>query len=135
MKSRISFIRLIAIPVILSAILTIHACQQARAGNVDQVSQESDRQAMELYNQYCANCHGTDLRGGNAQSLLDGIWQFGDGYGYVHRNIEFGIPHLGMPSYASSLSNKEISLLVDFLFEWLIVLGDLILQLSFVSKR
>ncbi len=110
-------IRLTAIPVAFLAFLTIHSCQNARAGGADRDLQESDRQAVELYNQYCANCHGTDLRGGNAQSLLDGIWQFGDGNGYVRRNIEFGIPHLGMPSYASSLSSKEIRLLVDYLYE------------------
>jgi glucose/arabinose dehydrogenase len=58
-----------------------------------------------------------DLRGGNAQSLLDGVWQFGDGSGYVSRNIKFGIPHLGMPSYVNSLSEDEIKSLVDFLYE------------------
>jgi len=73
-------------------------------------------EGAELYNRYCATCHGTDLRGGNAQSLLDGIWQFGDGYGYVSRNIEFGIPHLGMPSYRDVLSDREIRTLVDYLY-------------------
>ena len=57
------------------------------------------------------------MDGGNAQSLLDGIWQFGDGEGYIRRNIQFGIPHLGMPSYQESLNDKEIKLLVDFLYE------------------
>lgn len=69
-----------------------------------------------LYVQYCATCHGTDLRGGNAQSLLDGVWQFGDGYGYVRRNIEYGIPHLGMPSYDEVLSPDEINALVEYLY-------------------
>jgi glucose/arabinose dehydrogenase len=69
-----------------------------------------------LYSRYCATCHGTDLRGGNAQSLLDGVWQFGDGYGYVSRNIEFGIPHLGMPSYRDALSGDEIGALVNYLY-------------------
>jgi len=67
------------------------------------------------YVEYCANCHGSDLRGGNAQSLLDGIWQFGDAESYIFRNIKFGIPHLGMPSYEASLSDGEIDELVDFL--------------------
>ncbi|MBT6006721.1 MAG: cytochrome c, partial [Prolixibacteraceae bacterium] len=30
-----------------------------------------------LYQQNCAQCHGADLKGGNATSLIDGIWQFG----------------------------------------------------------
>lgn len=73
--------------------------------------------ANEVYQQYCASCHGVDLKGGNAQSLVDGVWQFGDGDGYVRRNIQFGIPHLGMPSYDVSLSDAEIQLLVLFLYE------------------
>ena len=77
---------------------------------------DQDQTAKEIYDQYCSNCHGTDLRGGNAQSLLDGVWQFGDGPGYVNRNIKFGIPHLGMPSYEQSLTDQEIRLLVDYLY-------------------
>jgi glucose/arabinose dehydrogenase len=67
------------------------------------------------YVEYCSNCHGMDLRGGNAQSLLDGIWQFGLKESYIFRNIKFGIPHLGMPSYEASLTDAEINALVDFL--------------------
>lgn len=70
-----------------------------------------------LYMQNCATCHGADLgHGGMAQSLVDGIWQFGDGRGYVTRNIKFGIPHMGMPSYEKTLTDKEISAIVDFIY-------------------
>lgn len=88
--------------------LFILSCSQAKADS---------KSPAELYAQYCSSCHGVDLRGGNAQSLVDGIWQFGDGQGYVSRNIQFGIPHLGMPSYEASLSKDEIKLLVDYLYE------------------
>jgi hypothetical protein len=44
-----------------------------------------------LYQQNCAQCHGSDLNGGNATSLVDGIWQFGEENGYQFRNIKFGI--------------------------------------------
>ena len=30
-----------------------------------------------------------------------------DGQGYVSRNIKFGIPHLGMPSYENSLNDED----------------------------
>jgi mono/diheme cytochrome c family protein len=99
---------------LLFTILPI-ACKQAMAEKQD--GNDQDQRAKEIYDQYCSNCHGKDLRGGNAQSLLDGIWQFGDGTGYVTRNIKFGIPHLGMPSYETSLTDEEISLLVDWLYE------------------
>jgi len=95
--------------------LMLSGCKQtlAKDGGAD----DPDQRAKEIYDQYCSNCHGTDLRGGNAQSLLDGVWQFGDGQGYVSRNIKFGIPHLGMPSYEQSLTEQEIKLLVDYLYK------------------
>jgi aldose sugar dehydrogenase len=94
---------------------TCAGCTHASANKTG--GEDSDQRAREIYDQYCSNCHGKDLRGGNAQSLLDGIWQFGDGSGYVSRNIKYGIPHLGMPSYESSLDDEEIKLLVDYLYE------------------
>ncbi len=69
----------------------------------------------ELYQQNCAQCHGADLMGGNATSLVDKIWQFGDGNSYIMRNIKFGIPHLGMPSYKETLTDEQISSIVDYL--------------------
>ena len=71
----------------------------------------------ELYKLHCATCHGTDLRGGMSKSLLDGVWQFGDGRGYVTRNIRDGIPNLGMPSFEKTLTEDEIGSIVDYLYE------------------
>jgi aldose sugar dehydrogenase len=68
-----------------------------------------------LYATNCAQCHGADLNGGNATSLIDGIWQFGDGGSYKRRNIKFGIPHLGMPSYEKTLSDDEIASIMDYI--------------------
>jgi glucose/arabinose dehydrogenase len=68
-----------------------------------------------LYQQYCAQCHGTDLNGGNAASLIDGIWQFGSENGYITRNIKHGIPHLGMPSYERSISDEDIRSVVQYI--------------------
>jgi len=90
------------IPIIIFSLLTA-------------ASAASDGEA--LYQQSCASCHGPELQGGNAQSLVDGVWQFGASRGYIYRNIEFGIPNLGMPSYSDSLSRDEIEAIVDFLEE------------------
>ena len=70
-----------------------------------------------LYQQNCAQCHGSDLNGGNATSLIDGIWQFGAEDGYMRRNIKFGIPHLGMPSYEKTLSDTEINSILKYIRE------------------
>lgn len=67
-----------------------------------------------LYQQYCATCHGADLKGGNSGSLVDGIWQFGAADSYKFRNVKFGIPHLGMPSYGAALKDDEIKAIMQF---------------------
>ena len=115
MKARISCkeIQTLLILLILSFLFT--RCNQSPSEG--ELSASSDQGAKEIYDQYCSNCHGKDLRGGNAQSLLDGVWQFGDGTGYVSRNIKYGIPHLGMPSYESSLDDDQIQLLVEYLYK------------------
>ncbi|WP_340112203.1 PQQ-dependent sugar dehydrogenase [Maribellus mangrovi] len=76
-------------------------------------TQAQDGQA--LYQQNCASCHGADLNGGNAASLIDGVWQFGAENSYIYRNIKFGIPHLGMPSYEATLSDAEIGSILDYI--------------------
>jgi len=68
-----------------------------------------------LYQQNCAQCHGADLNGGNATSLVDGVWQFGAEDGYQFRNIKFGIAHLGMPSYEKTLADDEIRSIMSFM--------------------
>jgi aldose sugar dehydrogenase len=70
-------------------------------------------EAEKLYNQHCAQCHGKGLQGGMSSSLFDGVWNYGEGTNYIRRNIKFGIPHVGMPKYEETLSDSEISLLVD----------------------
>ncbi|NUM55616.1 MAG: PQQ-dependent sugar dehydrogenase [Candidatus Hydrogenedentes bacterium] len=68
-----------------------------------------------LYQQFCAQCHGADLRGGNAQSMVDGVWQFGDGKWYLTSNVKHGITDLGMPAYESSMSDAQIGAVVDYI--------------------
>ncbi len=67
-----------------------------------------------LYQKNCASCHGADLNGGNAKSLVDAVWEFGSGDSYIFRNIKFGITHLGMPSYGETLKDNEIRSIMDF---------------------
>ncbi len=70
-----------------------------------------------LYGRNCATCHGANLTGGNAGSLVDGVWQFGAEDGYVFRNIKFGIAHLGMPSYQAMLKDDEIRSIMSYIRE------------------
>ena len=70
-----------------------------------------------LYQTNCAQCHGAELQGGNAQSLVDGIWQFGGQSWAVSRTITQGITHLGMPAFGLALAQGEISAIMAFLKE------------------
>jgi len=71
--------------------------------------------AEAIYMQRCATCHGKNLEGGNAQSMLDGVWQFGGDDGSMFRNIKFGISAVGMPDYQNALSDDEIRGLMKYM--------------------
>lgn len=98
--------------IILSSLLSI-----GTALSIFAQTAEPENKAALHYQEYCANCHGANFQGGNAQSLVDGVWQFGGKRSYMFRNVKFGIQHLGMPSYAASLSDEDINSLVAFLLE------------------
>ncbi|MBI1319581.1 MAG: c-type cytochrome [Candidatus Hydrogenedens sp.] len=71
--------------------------------------------AAALYQQHCAQCHGADLRGGNASSMVDGVWNHGTGTGSYKRNIKHGLTHMGMPAYEATLSDREIDALAEYI--------------------
>jgi len=75
------------------------------------------QEAAKLYQANCSHCHGHTFQGGSAQSLVDGVWKFGNSAGYITRNIKFGITHLGMPAYGKTLSEREIRVLANFLLD------------------
>ena len=117
MRNRTCSIQIPFIAAIFLLAMLISSCGQNSPARADNPVQATNSNAAQIYSNYCASCHGADYGGGNSQSLIDGVWQFGDGSGYVSRNIKFGIPHLGMPSFENTLSEEEIKLLVDFLYE------------------
>jgi glucose/arabinose dehydrogenase len=71
----------------------------------------------ETFTTYCASCHGADLKGDIAQSLLDASWQFGSGEDDIARSIKFGYPHHGMPAWGNILADNEIDSLVSYLLQ------------------
>jgi glucose/arabinose dehydrogenase len=70
-----------------------------------------------LYQTHCSHCHGDKFQGGNAQSLIDGVWQFGSKKNHIARNIKNGITHLGMPAYEKTLSDREINQLTTYILD------------------
>ncbi len=72
-----------------------------------------DHPGRAFYAQYCATCHGADMDGGMASSLVDGQWEFGDSREDIYRSIADGIPEAGMPAYRDVLDERQINLIVD----------------------
>jgi glucose/arabinose dehydrogenase len=70
-------------------------------------AQDTDK-GREIYEEYCATCHGEDMNGGMAASLIDGDWQFGSKSSHHFRNIKYGISERGMPAFADALSDDDI---------------------------
>lgn len=68
-----------------------------------------------LYATQCSSCHGMDLQGGGASSLIDGHWEYGVGEQQVFRRIKFGIEEMGMPAYEPAMSDNEIRGLTQFI--------------------
>jgi glucose/arabinose dehydrogenase len=79
------------------------------------IAQEAPLMGEALYQKACASCHGKDLRGGQAQSLVDAIWQFGSGRGDMLRNIKHGISDFSMPAFETTLSDDQIRSVLDYL--------------------
>ncbi len=77
----------------------------------------SAQEVAARYQQNCAPCHGAALEGGNAQSLVDAVWQFGSKKSHIFRNVKYGIADFAMPAFEAALSDQEINELIDFIFE------------------
>jgi aldose sugar dehydrogenase len=75
------------------------------------------RDAVTLYSQLCANCHGADLRGDKARSLLDATWQHAETDDDIARVIREGVARSGMPAFTAALSEAETRALVVLIRE------------------
>ncbi len=71
----------------------------------------------ETYAQLCANCHGKNLEGGQAQSLLDDVWVAGGDEESLAKSIRNGFPDKGMPAWGAAIPEKEVRAMVIYLLE------------------
>ena len=74
---------------------------------------EDIERGEQLYEEYCTTCHGDDLDGGMAGSLIDGDWQFGSKDSHIFRNVKYGILDRGMPGFEGTLSDDDIRNILD----------------------
>jgi aldose sugar dehydrogenase len=65
------------------------------------------RDVARLSTELCVGCHGPNLNGGPAPSLLDSVWKSGSDDDSILRSIRDGFPQANMPPFATVLSEEE----------------------------
>jgi glucose/arabinose dehydrogenase len=99
----------------------LFACAAAilsAAAFVSPASAQLSKDAVKLYAELCASCHGANQEGGAGTSLVDGIWNRGNGDDeYIARMITAGLPSLGMPAFGATLDAGRVRALTVFLRE------------------
>lgn len=79
-------------------------------------AQDASNPGRQLYDRYCASCHGQNLAGsGTGVNLVDGEWKHGDTRSEIAESIKEGLPQMGMPSFGEQLSDQQVDQLVDFI--------------------
>jgi aldose sugar dehydrogenase len=68
------------------------------------------------YRQYCAGCHGNDMK-----TFVNHEWKFGKTRSAVFKAIKYGYPTTGMPAYDVTFSDKETYNLTDYLLKGIAV--------------
>ena len=67
----------------------------------------ASRDPAQLATELCVGCHGPNLAGGPAPSLIDSIWKTGSDDESILRAIREGNPQANMPPYKAVLSEEE----------------------------
>ncbi len=75
------------------------------------------REVTKLYADNCASCHGADLSGGSASSLVDNNWRYGGDDASITNSIRNRHSGAGMPSLQQTLNDAEIRALVVYIHE------------------
>ncbi|TQF67787.1 PQQ-dependent sugar dehydrogenase [Pseudoalteromonas luteoviolacea] len=71
----------------------------------------------DIFKANCASCHGEQLQGGMAGSLLDATWLKDGSDKSLSEAIKFGVKEKGMPAFGASLSEETIRTLVVYIRE------------------
>lgn len=71
----------------------------------------------QMYESFCASCHGKDMSGGLGPALNDDVWKHGGTDADITRIIKQGVPKAGMPAWEKSLSDDNIRALIVLIRE------------------
>ena len=70
-----------------------------------------------LFNQHCASCHGEDLSGGQASSLIEGTWQRINEQLTFLEYVKNGNMEMGMPPFDGLLNDAQVRSLEIYIQE------------------
>ena len=70
-----------------------------------------------LFGQFCASCHGANLQGGSATSLVDDEWKHGTDDAILAKVIAEGVPGTPMAPFKGVLTDQQIRELVFYIRE------------------
>lgn len=62
----------------------------------------------QVFNEKCSGCHGAQMEGGRAGSLIDTTWAYGGTDEKVLESIREGRADAGMPSFKATLTDQEM---------------------------
>ncbi len=71
----------------------------------------------ERYQLLCAACHGKNMEGAQAPSMLNDVWIHGGDDESVAKSIRNGFPEKGMPAWGAAIPEKEIRAMVIYIRE------------------
>lgn len=88
---------------------------QSENAHTHPMQSESDSthvDAKKIYYQYCAGCHGTDVR-----AFISPGWKYGTDKESITKSIKNGRGNGAMPAFANGLSNEQVDRLTAYL-QW-----------------
>ena len=71
----------------------------------------------ERYQELCATCHGKNLEGASAPTMLKDVWLHGGDDESIAKSIRNGFPEKSMPPWGVAIPEKEIRAMVVYIHE------------------
>jgi cbb3-type cytochrome c oxidase subunit III len=78
-------------------------------------AQTNDHPGAAVYMNYCSACHGKNLEGGQAPSLLTTKWKQGESKKAVAQTIKKGVANTPMMAWENMLTDKQIEQVADYM--------------------
>lgn len=78
-------------------------------------AQTNNKAGAEVYMNYCGACHGKNLEGGQAPSLLTVKWKHGDSKKAIIQTIKKGVPNTTMMAWENILTDKQVGDVTEYM--------------------